>query len=434
MNTKEKLKIIIQEWVENPLPHFYARKFDMQYLDGNEILSIIGARRAGKTYLCYQIIQELQKNVPVSNILYVNFEDERLHPLNGDELTLLLDVYQEIIDVDMSKRIYVFIDEIQNVVNWSKWARRINERYKNLKLVITGSSSKLLSREIATELRGRTIAFTVFPLSFSEYLHAKNISFNLKNILYSKERITLKKQFNDYIQLGGFPALLDTQKPQDLLKEYFNVMFYRDIVERHNVSNIKLMEDFLSLLIDQAACKFSVSKTAKKLEEFGYSFSKNTLTNFLNYAEEAYLVFPIKKYGFKIREQMRAPKKLYVIDHGLLQTVRFAFSSDLGRILENVVYLALKRQCDNIYYYQNAKECDFITTTSAGKITEAIQVSKDISNTQTKQREIEGLKDALSQLNLKQGLILTEDEYEVLEENGYTIEILPIWYWLLRQN
>lgn len=435
MHAKEKLKIIIHEWKENILPDLYTRKFDMGYLRGNEIISIIGARRVGKTYLCYQIIRELRKDKSISdqNVLYVNFEDERLYPLKGDELTWLLDVYFESFDVDMSKRVYLFIDEIQNVNNWAKWARRITEQYKNIKLFITGSSSKLLSREIATELRGRTIAVTIYPLSFTEYLGAQNIAIDSENILYSKKRFPIKKQFQNYLQTGGFPAILATAKKQDLLKEYYSVMFYRDVVERHHVSNISLLESYFALLIDQVACKFSISKTAIKLHEFGYSFSKNTLANFLYYAEEAYLIFAIKKYSFKVREQLRAPKKLYAIDHGLLRAVRFEFLENLGRILENIVYLALRRQYgdNNIYYYQGKQECDFLAV-SQGKIAEVIQVAKNINLTETRKREVGSLWETLRQLKLRRGLILTEDGHEVIKNSGYTIEILPIWYWLLK--
>lgn len=437
MHTKEKLKIILLEWKESTMPDIHARQFDTNYLVGNEIISIIGARRVGKTYLCYQLIKELKKNksIPEHNILYINFEDERLDPLKGDELTLLLDVYLETFDVDMSKKVYLFIDEIQNIANWAKWARRISEQYKNIKLIITGSSSKLLSREIATELRGRTIPVTIFPLSFTEYLNAQNISISLENILYSKNRFPIKKQFQTYLQTGGFPAILTTPKPQELLKEYYSVMFYRDIVERHNVSNISLLESYLALLIDQVACKFSISKTAVKLYEFGYSFSKNTLANFLNYAEEAYLVFTIKKYGFKLREQLRAPKKIYAIDHGLLQALRFEFIENSGRILENVVYLALRRQneSDDIYYYQGKQECDFLTT-NKGKVTEVIQVAKNINSITTKRREINGILETLEQLKLQHGIIITEDDHEVIESGDHTIEILPIWYWLLKRG
>ncbi|MFC1567101.1 ATP-binding protein, partial [bacterium] len=206
METKEKIKKILFEWKESDLPIIYERDFDLSLLETSEIITLMGPRRAGKTYLCYQMIKKLRIKVPHDNILYINFEDERLYPLNGDELTLLLDVCFEVFSVNTKHKIYIFLDEIQNIPNWAKWTRRVSDQNKNIKLVLTGSSSKLLSKEIATELRGRTLSFSVYPLSFSEYLRAKKIKVQKKDILYSKERILVKKEFNKFFKMGGFPA------------------------------------------------------------------------------------------------------------------------------------------------------------------------------------------------------------------------------------
>jgi predicted AAA+ superfamily ATPase len=431
VNTKDKLKNILAEWQEYALPPLYERDFDYAYLDGNEILSIIGARRTGKTYLCYQIMQKLREKVPASNILYIDFEDERLIPLRGDELTLLWDTYLELSEIDPKYKAYLFIDEIQNAKNWSKWARRITSQNKNIKLVITGSSSKLLSQEIATELRGRSISFTVYPLIFSEYLKAKNIQFQKSRLPYGKDKIILKKAFTAYLHSGGFPATVSASKPEELLKEYFRVMFYRDLVDRYKIKNIRLFEDYLTLLLDQTACHFSISGTAKKLEGFGHSFSKNTLSNFSKYAREVFLVFEANKFSYKIKEQMRNPKKIYAIDHALVSAVRFSFSEDTGRILENIVYLALKKSGQNIFYYSGKKECDFVLF-DKGRATQAVQVCKSLSDRATKEREAGGLAEAARFFKLKEGLILTEDENETFSADGLPIKAMPIWQWLLR--
>jgi hypothetical protein len=430
METREKLKKMLTEWSEFDPPELYRRDFNYSLLESGEVLSIIGARRAGKTYLCYQIINELKKKYPPENIAYINMEDERLHPINGDELTLLLEVYEELFSVDRSKKFFLVIDEIQNVNNWSKWARRITEQNKNLKLIITGSSSKLLSSEIATELRGRTTSFAVYPLSFAEYLGAVNFKTENKNILYSNERVIIKKQFNNYLKAGGFPATLRGGEPKEILKEYFRVMFYRDLIERYKIKNIRLFEDYLTLLIDQIASSFSISSTANKLMTFGYSFSKNTLSNFSKYAEDAFLVFEVRKYSHKLKEQLRAPKKIYAIDHGLVQAVRFSFSEDYGRLLENIVFTALKRRGVGIFYHQGKKECDFLVS-EGGRVSQAIQVTKSMANAETKKREVDGLFEAMEFHKLKEGLILTEDENDKIKIGKSSIEILPIWYWLI---
>lgn len=433
MNTKEKLKKILTEWHEFELPKLYERDFNYSLLNGGEILSIIGARRSGKTFLCYQIIKLLRKSLPLDNILYINLEDERLHPLKGDELTLLLDVYMELFSVDLNKKIFLFVDEIQNAMNWSKWARRITEQNKNLKLIITGSSSKFLSMEIATELRGRSLTFTVYPLSFSEYLGARGLSvaqLELKNLLYSKKRILIKKYFNEYLKNGGFPATLESKSSQELLKEYYKVMFYRDLIEHYKIKNVKLLEDYLTVVIDQTCSHFSISSTAKKLEEFGYSLSKNTLANFSKYAQEIFLIFEVKKYAYKIKEQLRSPKKIYIIDHGLLKAIRFFFSEDYGKLLENIVFVSLKRNGKDIYYHKGIKECDFIAVNNK-KVINAIQVSKSLADTKTKKREVEGLLEVLKEYNLKEGLILSDDEHDSFRIDNKTIKVLPVWYWLL---
>jgi len=436
MDTKEKLRNILTEWHEFELPKIHERDFNDSLLSGQDILSIIGARRTGKTYLCYQLIQKLRQSVPPDNILYINFEDERLYPLKGDELTLLWEVYLELFAVDPRKKIYLFIDEIQNVQNWSKWARRITEQNKNLKLIITGSSSRLLSKEIATELRGRTLEFTVYPFSFIEYLKAKNIFVAAKDgekLLYGKKRIILKKQFNAYLKHGGFPAILESANPEELLKGYFKVMFYRDLIERYKIKNIKLFEDYLTLLVDQTGAHFSISSTAKKLEEFGHSFSKNTLSNFSRYAQEIFLIFEVKRHSYKTKEQLRFPKKIYAIDHGLVQAVRFCFSEDYGRMLENIAFLSLRRLGDEIYYHQENKECDFLVSDNKG-VVRAIQVARTLSSAKTKQREVAGLLEAMVKYRLKEGLILTEDEHDSFKIEGKTIRVLPIWYWLIREG
>jgi predicted AAA+ superfamily ATPase len=433
METKEKVKKILTEWQEFKMPKLYERDFDLSFIQSDEILSIIGARRTGKTYLCYQIINSLKNSVPKDNIVYANFEDERLYPLKGNELEVFLDTYFELFHVDMNKKVYLFLDEIQNLGNWSKWARRVADQNKNIKLVLTGSSSKLFSKEIATELRGRTISHTVYPLSFSEYLRARDFKIHeidKNKVLYSKNRIAIKKLFNDYFQSGGFPAVISSSMPEELLKEYYKTMFYRDLIERYGIKNIKLLEDYLTLVIDQFASLYSISSTAKKLEEFGYSFSKNTLSNFSNYASDIFLIFELRKFSYKVKEQLRWPKKVYAIDHALINAVRFFMSENYGRILENIVFLELKRRGGELYYHSNDKECDFIIA-QKNKIVQALQVAKSMTSQKTKDREIEGLTEAMNTYNLKDGFILTEDEADTIKNSGKTITVLPVWYWLL---
>jgi len=251
MNTQENLKQLITEWMEFELPgDIISRQFDKRLLSGKKFLAIIGPRRGGKTYYCFQIIKEFLADVPKENILYINFEDERLYPLVGDELTLLLNNYLELVTPKKNKKIYFFLDEVQNIEFWSKWARRMSEKNPGIKLILTGSSSKLLSKEIATELRGRSLSFMVYPFSFKEFLKFKNVNFNFKTILYGKQHARIKKIFNEFLEQGGFPEVLSEPMQKKVLQEYYNTIFYNDIVERYDVKNVALLEDFLKMEIN----------------------------------------------------------------------------------------------------------------------------------------------------------------------------------------
>jgi len=432
MNTQENLKKLITEWMEFEIPKdIVSRQFDESLLFGKKILAIIGPRRSGKTYYCFQIIKEFLVDIPKENILYINFKDERLYPLSGDELTLLLDSYLEIITPRKNKKIYFFLDEVQNIGFWSKWARRMNEKNPNIKLVLTGSSAKLLSREIATELRGRSISFMVYPFSFREFLTFKNVSFDFKTILYGKQRSRMKKMFNDFLRQGGFPEVLSEPLPEKVLQEYYNTMFYNDIVERYDVKNVALLEDFLKMEINNFSSTASISKMEKVLASMGRKASKTTLSKYLTYAKSVFLLFELPVYDYKLSGQMRHLKKTYAVDTGLLNAIRFSFSDDYGRLLENLVFLEFLKANKDVFYFRGNGECDFLLRENK-KIIAAFQVVKSLKDYDTRQREIKGLFEAMGKYNLNDGIILTEDEHEEFADAGRKIKVMPVWYWAWR--
>ncbi len=429
MDTKENLKKLITEWMEFEIPNdILMRKFDRRLLAGKKILAIIGPRRAGKTYYCFQIIKELLLDIPKENILYINFEDERLYPLVGDELTLLLESYLELVTPQKNKKIYFFLDEVQNIKFWSKWARRISEKNPNIKLILTGSSSKLLSREIATELRGRSLSFMVYPLSFGEFLKFKKIDFESKTILYGKKRGQIKKAFNEFLEQGGFPETLSETLKQKVLQEYYSTMFYSDIVERYDVKNTALLEDFLKMEINSFSSMASISKMEKVLLSMNRKASKTTLSKYLSYAKSVFLLFELSVYDYKLKQQMRHLKKIYAVDTGLLNAIRFSFSDDYGRLLENLVFLEFLKAGKKVFYFRGNGECDFLLK-DGKKISAAFQVTKSLKDYDTRQREIKGLLEALEKYKLDEGIILTEDENEEFEEAGKKIKVLPVWFW-----
>ena len=434
LSTKEKLKRVLAEWKESLPAELVRREFDESYLKSGQILTITGPRRAGKTYLCYQIIKNLMQTIPDSNILYINFEDERLAPFRGDELTVLLEAFAELSEPEKGHKLYVFIDEIQNVPNWGKWCRRVHETKMGIKLVITGSSSKLLSKELSTELRGRALTKVVFPYSFAEFLEGKGIKPERKSVYHSEAKAKIRRAFKEYVEYGGFPRVLS--EPPELKKQtlqgYYSTMFYKDIVERFNVRDTALLETFLKVFVDNFASHISVTRLESKLKSMGLSPGKGTLAAYLSYARDIFLLFQVKMFSFKLTEQLRNPSKVYAVDTGLVNSVRFSFSEDYGRHLENLVFLELMRRGHEVYYFKGSNECDFLVK-DGNKVVQAIQVTKAL-NSSNREREINGLAEAMEAHGLKEGLILTDDDYGEIRAGGAKITVRPAWLWMLERQ
>ena len=430
MERTEYKKIIIQ-WKEFEIPKTLPREIYVS-LEHDFISTITGPRRAGKTYLCFQLIHTLlEKKISKENILYINFEDEKLLGAEAKDLNDILDTFYELSEPSKNQKIYLFFDEIQNVKNWDVWVRRIYDMYKNLKIILTGSSSKLLSKEISTKLRGRIINIEVFPLSFREFLRWKSISYNKKTILYSKDKTKLIKAFFFYVTKGGYPALIANNIPNELvLQSYFQSMIFKDVIERYNIKEIKKLKILSSLLFESVTKEISYNKLANKLKSLGYNISKNTIIEYISYFEDAYLFFQNLKYEYSLTKQLGSIKKIYCIDNGLLNSVSFKFSEDYGKLIENLVFIELKRRSKEIFYHRNNNECDFIIR-EKNKVTGAIQVTKELSDENYK-REINGLVGALELYNLKEGLILVHEGNEKKKNiNSKIVKIIPVWKWLL---
>src|SRR3989338_4408218 len=266
-------KVIIQ-WKEFEIPAFKERNIAVR-LDHGFITTLTGPRRAGKTYLCFQLIKSL--DVPKENILYINFEDEKLFGANAEDLNALLDTFLELSQPEKGKPIYLFLDEIQNVANWDAWVRRIHDTEKQIRMVITGSSSKLLSREISTKLRGRVLNTEVFPLSFQEVLGWEGVEYNLRTVSHSKQRFSVKKSFASYLRTGGYPAVRGDVPQEKVMQGYFESMILKDVAERHGVKEIKGLRILANLLFEATASEMSYSKLANRLKSLGFGLSKSTI-------------------------------------------------------------------------------------------------------------------------------------------------------------
>src|SRR3989344_4803403 len=429
MNHKE----VIINWMEFKIPVLHRRSHNIS-LESDFIITISGPRRAGKTFICFQIIEELiKKGVSRNNILYINFEDNKLIGADSNDLEKLLEAYFEIYNLDKNKKIYLFLDEIQTVKNWDSWIRKIHDINKRIKLILTGSSSKLLSKEISTVLRGRVLNKEIFPLSFKEIVLWKGLKYDFKILFYSKDKIEIKKLFNNFIQDGGYPAVTYQKvNREEVLQSYYESMIFKDIVERYKIEDVKKIKMLANLLLESTSKDISYSKLANKLKSIGMNTSKNTIIEFLSYFEDAYLFFQNLKYEYSQGKQLGSIKKVYFIDNGMLNTISFKFSKDTGKLLENLIFLELRRRNKKIFYNRDNYECDFIIQEKE-KVVQVIQVAENL-NPDNEKREVEGVLEAMKKFKLKEGFIITLDEERDIEVEDKNIHVLPVWKWLLTAN
>ena len=423
MTKKEMFKYIIKEFHEARLPELYERKLTIP--ETQKVISLIGLRRAGKTFYFYQLINNLiEGSINPSQILYINFEDDRILPLNVKELNTILEAYYELYPENIDETLYLFFDEIQNIDNWELFIRRVHDR-KNARIFITGSSSKLLSKEIATSLRGRTLSYYLFPLSFEEFLRFRQVTLN-KDFEYTDARFRVKKLFSEYLYGGGFPeVVLEAEElRQDILRNYFEMFIYRDLVERFSIRNTSLLKSLVKFLITNIGTTFSVNSFYRTIRK-DMPVGKDTLMEYLSYLEDINLVYLVPIFSYSLKKQQVNPRKVYCIDNGLRNTVSFMFSKDEGRLAENLVFLELKRRRKEPYYWKNKGEVDFVIKDMDSSLT-AINVSytDDID-----ERETKALLEFADEFSpkVKELILLTKD----LEKTEGRIKIIPLWKWLI---
>lgn len=386
---------------------------DAEFPDApNKIKVAIGMRRAGKTYFLYQqILKMIGDGVSKTAILYINFEDDRLLPLNEQKLAKLVDAFYSLYPENHDRKCYLFFDEIQNVNNWPIVIRRLHDT-KNAEIFLTGSSAKMLSKEIATSLRGRSLAIEIWPYSFNEFTRAKK--FAIDRSLYDKKtQDKLRQIFHQYLSDGGFPEIIsfDPDVKQKTLQEYLDVVLYRDIIERHNIKNPTLIKYMILSMIHNVGKPFAVNKFYNDIKSQGYQIGKDILYEYADHMEDAYLAFPVAIYDKSIRKTHTNPKKLYAIDPGMIRALTLNYESDLGRLFENIVYLDLKRLGCKISYYLTAEryEIDFIAQTPRGH-QKFFQVAWDMQDANTIEREKRALQAGMKELKID-GEIITLDSY-----------------------
>ncbi len=420
---------LISDFQERDLPRMQAREAKLPQIPG-KIDAIVGMRRVGKTSLLYQVMQQqLAQGLPKKNILYMNFDDERLLPLTVDRLHLIPDTYYRMFPELKKERCYFFLDEIQNIDGWERFVRRLLDT-ENVQLAITGSSSKLLSKEIATALRGRALTTEVFPYSFKETLIHENPTFSFAASPGAQARAWLANRARQFLQLGGFPEVqgLAEEYRIKILQEYVDVVILRDIIERYNVANVQVLRAMVRSLLAAPAALFSVNKFYNDLRSQGISCSKNDLYDYLDYLHDAYLIFPISICARSVRVQRTNPRKVYLIDAGLIHAFLHQPHADFGHLLENWVYLELRRQGFKVEYFRTQKgaEVDFIATSNRGE--QALyQVALNLDDARTRAREIRALEDAMQELRISESKIVTLNHRETIRMTSGIIEAVPAW-------
>ena len=400
------------------------------------IITVPGVRRAGKSSLLMLTVNKLlASGVKREQILWVNFDDERLDRMPMEELDEVLQAYREMYpDIEL-KDVYMFFDEIQNIDGWDLFVLRVFKSYCR-NVYVTGSNAKLLSSEISTALRGWTLDYEMLPLSFREFCRFKGID---AHSYLESDKAKRYAAMEEYIHGGGFPkVVLSTDKSMKLrlLQGYFNTMLFRDLAERHAIKNIEALRYFLKRVMQNLTKTTSINAIANDMRSNGVSVSKDDLYNWADWAVEAYLFVRYPKYSRSLVKENQSLRKYYVIDTGMRQAVLMPQSEDKGKLLENIVALELfrRRGADRkMFYWQDGRECDFVVQREE-HVEELIQVTWDIEDEDTRKREIDGIKEAAKGTNCNKLTIVTREQKETIGEDGFRIEVVGVEEWLTREE
>ena len=386
------------------------------YLRHDIIKVVTGVRRSGKSIFCFMVLDDVDFG-------YVNFDEKEIAELdNYDEILRYVQEFYG--DVE-----FLFLDEIQNLNNWELWVNSLHRRGYNL--LITGSNAKLLSRELATHLTGRHISVELFPFSFKEYLDA--VGFDIKDEYIEEEIGIILNYLKRYMEIGGFPEVVVKGYDHKYLQTLFDSIILKDVVQRHNVRYADDLYNLAKFLMSSFSNEISYTKLKNTLN----FRSVNTVQNYVRYLEDTYLIFHLDMFSFKQREQIKSPKKMYVIDTGMANAVSFKFSEDIGNMMENTVAVELLRQKSNsisrieVYYWKDTqhREIDFVIK-EGPDISQLIQVCYNINDLKTRERELRSLVGAAKELNCNNLLVITWDYDNTEEYNGNSIRYVPLWKWL----
>ncbi len=434
MLTDEEIIEILYEW------NFWRREQNTgilrkgyverlrKYSKAKEIIDITGVRRCGKSTLMKQLMKDMiSRGTGNEKILYVNFDEVLFDAeLSVELMERIYSAYQKYIY--RGEEAYLFLDEVQNVPKWEKWVRTAYDKHEGrIKIFVSGSSANLLKSELSSVLTGRHMTVEIYPLSFREYLTFKGIDVRSEKdaVIQSKK---IKMMIHDYLEKGGFPEAVLRDDSATLLKQYFDDIIYRDIAERHKVREINVVRNLALFLLTNTSKYFTYNKIKNAMQ---MKPSLETVIKYVDYLDSAFLTFSVPIFSYKVTEQIQHPRKTYCIDTGLRNAVCFRFRENLGQLAENCVYLELRRRKKEVYYWADRyNEVDFVVKEGL-RPSELIQVSWNIEDKYTKEREVKGIMRGMEEFGLKSGLIISEN-FEGMETIGdKKIVYVPLWKWLL---
>ena len=421
---REYLKQVIidqkETYLNNPI---IRRDFE---LEENINYCFVGIRRTGKSYMLYQQIQNLlTSGKRLNDILYVNFEDERLLEVTSEDLNIILEIGLEL--AGEGKKPFIFLDEIQRVDKWENFVRRLADM--KYRVSITGSNSKMLSREIASTLGGRFMPVQIFPYSFPEYLHALGKEKDFLQVISTADKASLFQIYEQYVKYGAFPELVDIKNKRNYLSTIYQTIYIGDVLARNNITNDFAIRLILKKIAESIMKPISFSRLANILNSVGAGIGKQTVINYVGYMMEAYLLFSVQNYAAKLVEKETAPK-YYFMDTGLLGLL--VMNSETAQ-LENLVAIELCRRygTDNVYYFESNIEVDFYLPEQ----NLAIQVSYSIlDEATTRERELNALERLRNYLPDANCVLITNSEEAEIEYHGIRIDVIPVWKWLLKKE
>ena len=426
---------VMREFYEFGIPED-VRPRAIDYVEKRNSATVVtGMRRTGKTYVTYQRMRALvESGIPLERIVHVNFDDDRLKGVRLEHLRLVGEVHAEMFPDAAKERCWFFLDEVQDVEGWELFARRLVDSHR-VQLCLTGSSSKMLSGDIATQMRGRSVDVEVFPLSFCEFLRFNSLIKSIPSAPFSTRTAgVLRNAMRRYLDEGGFPDVQgdDFRVRVKTLQGYVDAVLYRDVIERHNVPSVQSLRYTLEYIKNNFAHKISTRAIAGVLKGLGLSDSREYVSDYLDWLEQAYLIYrvPVRTDSLAVRRMN--PDKFYLVDTGLARAVTPKSDAARGWLLENLVFLSLRRGDNLIEYYntKNGEEIDFLITDKATKKRRLVQVAWELSSPATEERELSALKTARTEMKIDDCTVVTWDE----EREADGIKIVPVWKWCLSEG